>query len=300
MLVKTYKGMRLFKREVTSMRKFFILFTAVLIASCTSTLPLKKIKLDKPENIEITTLSGNYNIEQFHTKSKIKVFESLKGEKGKSVEKATEEKIEEGKFKLHRSVLDVDSGKKIQYKHWVTDLKGKAELTSMGFPPVGSALFSIISNKAEVLAVKGVPLETIFYVPRIPLPKKAVKVGDSWDFSKSWRSLKTGWPFTVNLKVTHKGWYNCGGLNCINISYKGSVVLPPENPVSKGSLKSELSGEFVYAPVGDQFLWSSSKNIEVFKDEGKRVQVNSCVSSYQLQPDKTSDRFSSRFKSFCS
>jgi len=280
------------------MRILFIVTVFFLFNACAGHLPLKKINVEEAQDIEITTLSGNYNIEKFHSKSRIKIFENKKNESGESQE-VEKESTEEAYFKLNRTVMDVDTNEKIQYKHWVTDFKGKVDLAGMGFPPVGQALFSITNNKAEVLAVKGVPMETIFYVPRIPLPKKPVKVGDTWDFVKQWRSLKTGWPFIVKLKVTHKGWYSCGGLNCINLSYKGSVILPPSNPVSKGSLKSELEGEFVYAPVGDQFLWTASKNTEVFQDKGKKVFVDSCVSSYQLQPNKTAKKFKEKFKKHC-
>ena len=184
------------------MRFYYSIALLLLINACSGHLPIEKIKVSDAQNVEITTLSGNYNIEDFHTKSRIRIFENKKNESGEIVEILKDEKTEEARFKLNRSVMDVDTSEKIQYKHWVSDFKGKTDLASMGFPPVGQALFSIINNKAEVVAVKGVPLETIFYVPRIPLPKKAVKVGDTWDFVKQWRSLKTGWPF-IAVSYTH-------------------------------------------------------------------------------------------------
>jgi hypothetical protein len=280
------------------MRLILIAFLFIL-SSCATSIPLKKISYEKPQMLEITTLPGNYNLEHFYTKSLVKVYESVK-EGDAQKEKLTEDKVEEAFFKLNRTALDVDTGQKIQYKHWVSHLKGEIDLTSMGFPPQGRALYSIVNKDAKVLAVKDVPMETIFYVPRIPLPEKPVKAGDSWTFEKQWRSLKTGWPFVVKLNVTLKDWYSCGGLNCAHIVYQGKVLLPESNPISSGSLKSDLSGEFIYAPVGDQFLWSASKNEEVFVNKGKRVLVNSCVTSYQVQPDKTAKSFKPKFLKFCS
>ena len=261
--------------------------------------PLKRIKEEKPRKIEITSLPGNYNLEHFHTKSEIKVYENKPNETGKLSEQLTEDKLEEAFFKLNRTVLDVDSEQKIQYKHWISHLKGEVDLTGMGFPPEGRALFSVIDKFGDVVAVKDVPMETIFYVPRIPLPKKEVVAGDTWLFEKQWRSLKTGWPFVVKLTVTFEGWYSCGGLDCAHITYTGKVILPESNPISGGSLKSNLEGGFIYAPVGDQFLWSASRNEEVFINQGKRVVVNSCVTSYQVQPDKTAKSFKSKFLRFC-
>lgn len=291
--------MKWFKRAVTKMRFVFLSLLVLTLSACATGLPLKKIDQKKPRKIEITTLPGNYNLEHFHTKSQIKVYEVSNDGKGAEVEELKEDKLEEAFFKLNRTAMDVDANQKIQYKHWVSHLKGKVDLTSMGFPPQGRALFSIVDKHAEVMAVKDVPMETIFYVPRVPLPKKEVQVGDSWAFEKQWRSLKTGWPFTVKLIVTLKGWYSCGGLNCAHIVYAGKVLLPDSNPISGGSLKSNLIGEFVYAPVGDQFLWSASKNEEVFVHNGKKVIVDSCVTSYQVQPDKTSKSFKPKFRKFC-
>ena len=282
------------------MRLIFLSLLILFLSACATGIPLKKVFPQKAQKINIETLPGNYNLEHFHTKSRVKVYEFSSKENKGSIEKLTEDKLEEAFFKLNRTAMDVDVQQKIQYKHWISHLKGEVDLTSMGFPPQGRVLFSIVDERGKIMAVKDVPTETVFYVPRIPLPERAVQAGDGWIFEKQWRSLKTGWPFIVKLNLTLKGWYSCGGLNCAHIVYVGKVFLPSSNPISGGFLKSSLVGEFIYAPVGDQFLWSASKNEEIFVHKEKKVVVDSCVASYQVQPDKTSKSFKSKFRKFCS
>ena len=169
----------------------------------------------------------------------------------------------------------------------------------MGLPPKGKILLEVIDDKAEVLAVKDYPQETIFYLPKISLPKKSVKPGDSWKFSRVWRSLKTGWPFQLDLDLTLKNWVDCGGLKCAHIVFRGAVSLPKSTPLKGTTLKSSIEGEFVYAPNGHQFIWSISKSEEQFETALKLVKVNSCTASYQVSPDKEAKVFASKLKKAC-
>ena len=169
----------------------------------------------------------------------------------------------------------------------------------MGLPPKGQILLEVVDSKARVLAVKDYPQETIFYLPKIALPSNKVKPGDSWKFSSVWRSLKTGWPFEIELDLTLDSWVDCGGLQCAYIKFKGAVGLPPSTPLKNSKLESEIEGELVYAPIGHQFIWSLSKTREIFKNDKKWVDVKSCTASYQTSPDKASTVFAKKMKSYC-
>ena len=94
-------------------------------------------------------------------------------------------------------------------------------------------------------------------------------------------------------------WYRCGGLECAHITYTGYVKAPKESPVSQGVLKSKIEGEFVYAPIGHQFLWTASKSSEVFINPEKKVEVSSCVTSFQIQPNKENKAFFDKYKNKC-
>ncbi len=275
-------------------------FLVLLFAGCASSLPLKKVSNKEATKIEVTGLQGNYNKELFYTKSRVNIFERQANDKKAIEEKLIEDKLEEATFSLNRTTLDVDTDQRLQYKTWVTDLKGKVDLTAMGFPPKDGMLLSVVNKNGEVVAVKNMPTETVFYLPRIPLPKTPIKAGDTWTYSKQWRSLKTGWPFMLDLDVEFKDWYNCGGSSCLHVTYKGKVSIPENNPVKDSKLESELEGEFIYAPTGDQFLWTGSKNAEVFNNQNKRIKIESCVTSYQVQPNKITNALEKKFKDFCS
>lgn len=258
-------------------------------------MPLKTIKEDEAQKIELSLIGGNLNVDKYKTVSRIRVY-SL--EKGKA-EKLTEKKLELSEFNLNRQTVSVNDDGQAQFKYWVTGVKGDVDLTNMGLPPQGKTLMEVVDKKAKVVAVQGFPEETIFYLPKIALPQKAVKPGDTWSYSGKWRSLKTGWPFKVTLNLKLKEWVSCGGLQCAHIVYTGAIGLPDDSPLKGAVLESEIEGEFVYAHVGHQFIWSYSNSMETFLSDRKRVEVKSCTASYQKSPDKEAAVFASKLKKSC-
>lgn len=265
--------------------------TAFLI-SCSS-MPLKKIEGEKPQDISLSLIAGNVNVEKYKAFSDIKVY-SLKDKK-----KLTESKIEMSEFNLNRQTLLVDKQNQATFKYWVTNLEGDVELANMGLPPVGKTLLEVVDTKARVIAVKDYPQETIFYLPKIALPNKQVKPGDTWVFKSVWRSLKTGWPFEIKLDMTLDSWVSCGGLKCAHIKFTGAIGLPKNSPLKNATLGSDVKGEFVYAPVGHQFIWTLSESVETFKTKTKLVKVKSCTASHQVSPDKETAVFAKKIKSHC-
>ncbi len=275
--------------------KAYLLITFFVFCSSCSTLPLEKSNDVRPENIELSLIMGNRNIDKYKTSSRIKVYALGKEKSSKLIEK----KLEFSEFSLNRKTLFVGDNGQVQFNYWVTELQGDIDLTAMGFPLQGKILTKIINKKAEVLDVKGFPKETVFYLPKIVLPKTAVKPGDTWVYKGRWRNLKTGWPFKVDLKLKLKSWFFCGGLKCAYIVYTGQVSLPEDSPLKKAILKSKIKGEFVYAPIGHQFIWSYSNSVETFLSKSKRIEVKSCMASFQVSPNKETKVFSSKFKQFC-
>lgn len=269
-------------------------FLLALLAGCSS-IPLKKAPHKDKDSLKMSLISGNLNVEGYKTKSEIKVYIN----KTESKKVLVEDKMEKSDFRLNRKVLNVDAKGRAQIKYWVTNLNGEVDLPSMGFPPTGKALFELVDDRANVLIAKDVPEESIFYMPKISIPESEVAVGEEWSFKKRWRSLKTGWPFELNLVSKLKSWYDCGGARCAHIEYKGYVKIPKDSPVSEGVLISSLSGEFLYSPVGHQFIWSSSESQEDFISGKKEVRVRSCTTSYQISPDKESSTFKKKFDLNC-
>ena len=251
------------------------------------------MNVEEAQDISLSLIAGNMNVEKYKAFSDIKVY-SLVGEK-----KLTESKIEMSDFNLNRQTLLVDVKNNATFKYWVTDLQGEVELANMGLPPVGKTLLEVVDSKARVVAVKDYPQETIFYLPKIALPNKPVKPGDSWIFKSVWRSLKTGWPFEITLNLTLDSWVECGGLKCAYIKFDGAIGLPIDSPLKNAELGSDVSGEFVYAPVGHQFIWTLSNSIETFKTKSKLVKVKSCTASYQVSPNKETEVFAKKIKSHC-
>jgi hypothetical protein len=274
--------------------RLYICFIFLLFGSC-SGLGLKSVDQSKPQKIELSLIAGNLNVDRYKTSSRISVHtKTSSGDK-----KLTEKKFETSSFNLNRQTIDVDESGQATFKYWVTEVEGDVDLTNMGLPPQGKTLVEAVDKKARVLAVKDFPEQTIFYLPKIALPEKAVSPGDEWEYLGRWRSLKTGWPFEVKLNLKLKTWLMCGGLKCAHITYTGAVSLPEDSPLKQSVLDSEVVGEFVYAPVGHQFIWTYSKSEETFKSPSKVVSVDSCTASHQTSPDKGLTKIAARFKSVC-
>lgn len=265
----------------------------LVLASCSS-IPLKKITVNTPQEVKVELIAGNSNVESYKTFSNIKVY-SLKD----NTKKLMEKKVEMSEFDLNRQSLLVNERNEAHFKYWVTNLRGDVDLSNMGLPPKGKTLLEVIDNKAEVLAVKDYPQETIFYLPKIALPKKAVQPGDSWKFSRVWRSLQTGWPFQIDLDLKLVSWVDCGGLRCAHIKFTGAVSLPSSSPLKNTKLESKITGEFVYAPNGHQFIWTLSESEESFVTKTKLVKVKSCTASYQISPDKEARVFKRKLNKAC-
>ncbi len=266
----------------------------MLYSSC-SALPLKKNNDVFSENIELSLIAGNLNIDKYKTSSYIKVYALGKGKSLKLIEK----KSEFSEFNLNRETVFVGDSGEVKFNYWVTELQGDIDLTNMGLPPQGKALTKTVNKKAKILDVRGFPEGTVFYLPKIVLPKTKVKPGDSWVYNKKWSSLKTGWPFKVDLKFKLKSWFFCGGLKCAYITYTGRVSLPEDSLFKKAVLESKVKGEFIYAPIGHQFIWSHSNSVETFLSESKKVEVKSCMASFQVFPDKEARVFSNKFRKLC-
>ncbi len=275
------------------MKNTFLLFL-VFLCSCTS-LDLPKIEVDEAKKIELSIIPGSVNVERYKTVSRVKVH-ALDAQKRKTL---TEKKIEISNFNLNREALTVDPNGDVQFKYFVTDLQGDVDLTNMGLPPEGRVLVEIVDKFAKVRAVQGFPVGTIFYLPKIALPSQKVKPGDQWVYQGEWRSLKTGWPFQVTLNLSLKNFVQCGGLRCAHITYDGQISLPDTSPLKKSVLKSKVEGEFVYSPIGHQFLWSYAKSVETFESLTKLVSVKSCTASYQVSPSKEEKVFSKKITRVC-
>lgn len=260
-----------------------------------SSLPLKKIKVESPRDVELSIIPGNFNVERYKTLSKIKVYQKTENEKN-----LIEDKIELSHFDLNRQALTVSNKGHVQFRYWVNELKGDVDLASMGLPPLGQVLVEIVDKKARVQAVQNFPMDTVFYLPKIVLPEKAIQVGDTWSFSGQWKSLKTGWPFSLDLQLKLEAWFLCGGLECLYITYNGKMGLPEKGPLEgKAKLKSKVRGAFIYAPVGHQFIWAESTSQENFQTAEKYVEVESCTVSYQSSPDKEASFFKKKLKASC-
>lgn len=242
-----------------------------------SSLGLKKFPVNGPTPLEIGMVSGNKNIEFYKTQSKIKVY-------AKKPMKLMEDKLERGEFRVHRESVLVNDKDQSHFRYWVTDKRGDVDLLDLALPPVGKSLIEVVDKDANVIAVKGFPEETLFYIPRISLPGKKVKPGDKWDFNGRWRGLETGWPFAISVTSTLIAWVKCGTAKCAHIKYSGRVSLPKDSPIKEGNLESQLKGEIVYAPIGHQFLWTSSSSKELFNTPSKKIVVSSCTTSFQETP----------------
>ncbi len=256
--------MKSFKKTATNL----ILFSTIAISaiSCQSS-GSKSSGISNAVDLNAQSVKGTESSSFYTTMSKIVI-----SDKGKVTKKYTSQV----KFEIDRTTINVNDKGDIQFRTVTKNKSGDIDLKDMAYPEPGQELFEMIDKFGKPLVVKDIPIGSIFYIPRVTLPKNAVHVGDSWSFKGRWVALDTGLPFELRIDSKLKAWSDCDGLACAIITFTGEVLLPEDFPL-KSTLKSKIKGTFHYSPVSYEVLWGESFSEEEFYIEPiqKLIKVDS-------------------------
>lgn len=244
----------------------------LLALSCQSSGP-KNINQKKPVELFAQSVKGAESEYFYKSESNVTIQEKSK---------VTKKYVDSVEFEYDRKTINVNDKGEIQFQISTKNKKGNIELQDLAFLEPGLSLLEMIDKYGKPLVVKDIPMGSIFYIPRITLPKTAVKVGESWTYRGRWISFETGFPFELQLVSTLKAWSDCDGLLCAVITFSGEVILPEDFPL-KATLKSKIKGEFYYSHVSYEVLWGVSESVEEFYIEpiDKLIAVKSSSCSHK-------------------
>lgn len=265
--------MKSFKKIVTNL----VLISPFLFLGCQST--KTGSTSDKTAfDMSAQSVKGSESKSFYETKSNVVV-----SEKGKITKKYTSQVG----FEIQRTTINVSEKGDIQFRIVTQNKVGDIDLKDMAYPEPGEELYEMIDKFGTPLVVKDIPIGTIFYIPRVTLPKSPVRPGDSWSYQGRWISLDTGLPFELSIDSKLKSWQDCDGLMCAVITFTGEVRLPADFPL-KSTLNSKIKGTFHYSPVSYEILWGESFSNEEFFIEPleKLIKVDSKSCSHKIGYNK--------------
>lgn len=174
---------------------------------------------------------------------------------------------------------------------------GKADLADYAMPELGESLEFTFNPQSMVLRAGDYPPGTIYFVPPLSLPDKAVNVGDTWPMVADWLNLKSGMPLRMSLVSTLKSLKSCGTQKCAEIDLSGSVSIvgAENNPISSKNLKAEdlklrfqsqFSGRILYAIDSSTVLYSLLTSEEKLTGTTESVDIRSCIQAILTEPTK--------------
>lgn len=264
------------KKAATKYLFTFIIFLTTL-GGCQST-SNKDYGIDKATDLLAQSVKGSVSNYYYETKSKVIITD-----KGK----VTKKYIDQVHFEIERQTINVNEKGDIQFRIVTSNKEGNMALKDLAFLEPGQELFEMVDKYGKPLIVKDISIGSLYYIPRIVLPKEKVKIGDMWSYKGRWISEDTGWPFELLITSKLKSWEDCDGLLCALITSDGQVALPQDFPL-KATLKSVIKGTYYYSPVAFEVLWGESESDESFYIEpiDKEIKVKSRSCSYKTDYSK--------------
>ena len=236
------------------------------------------LELTKPVEIKWVGEPGRIEKMKYYSHSSTRTFEN------QSIRHQREEIVE---FTVQSKVVSSDRVAGLTaYEVTTLEKDGPVNLRDMAFPEVGEVLPLVVSEKAMVVSAGNYPKNSIFFVPPLSLPSRAVSVGDTWTMEHSWVSLNNGLKLELSLVTILKRVIQCpDGGACFELEVSGDVTLPDmKSGQTSSHLDSKIFGRLLFSEPHASIIWSDVRNRESFLSEGMRVEVLSCIQSQLEEP----------------
>ncbi len=247
------------------MKKKSVLLILLVLASCSHN-PFKK-----NESISIK-LKGLEGYEEKYTVFSQTLVENIKDDQ------LMNQKIEVVDFDLFNKTTKVnDSG--IHISSTTTRKEGSMQLHDMAYPELNERIDFVYNQEGEVLKAGSFLKNSLFFLPPIPLPKKAIRVGDHWDYEGRWTAPSLQGTMKIKLQMELKKILPCfSNEKCVGVQWTG-IVNPDQGQKFNLPVESVIQGYALYRPLTGSQLWSYTRNIESFSLQNLKLRVSSCVQS---------------------
>jgi hypothetical protein len=153
---------------------------------------------------------------------------------------------------------------------------GLVDLHSLGFPEVNEELFFRFATDGRVLKAGDYSATSVFYVPPLSLPPRAVTVGESWELNHAWVSKENGIPLGLEIVTILKQVVQCGSDLCADLEISGSVKI--DAPTSKDlDFISDVRGRMLFSIDRGVIVWSLVNNRERLTTKESVLKVKGCM-----------------------
>lgn len=250
-----------------------------------------KPKLDSPKNaieLKYSPSKGRKEIVRTFSKTVTRTYSNgqLLHEKEESVD-----------FTVKSDVLRVESSGDRAVIIETIRKDGLMDLYDLGFPELGESIEYTYTTRCEVKRAGNFPQNSIFFLPPVSLPKRPVEVGETWNYTADWISLRNGLPMSVELMTIFKNVFLCGAAGkCAEFEVSGEVKVP-DAVTKKAEVQSLISGRILYNINSGSIIWSDVRNKERMQVGEDYMDVQTCTETILETPD--TDRWVWRTRAQC-
>lgn len=253
-----------------------VFFTAAVLtaglAGCTSIAGKSNVNLPKSVVLEFKGKPGETTDTRYYSNARI-----LSYEDGQLVR----DRAESVDFTVASHVSEYDpKSKTIAFDVTTTRKDGTVELHDMAFPELNEQIDYVVRGNGDVLKAGHYLPQSLFFVPSMPIPDRAIEIGDTWTMTHTWYSARDAIPLQLDVMGILKDIVPCETNKvCADIEISGHVNLV-EKPTTIGSqFKSRLWGRLLFSLERGDVIWSEMRSEENMAIPGQRSAVRSCMIS---------------------
>ena len=166
-------------------------------------------------------------------------------------------------LKIASRVVRYESNGSFWVENTTYEKEGQEVLHALGYPELHEKMLFKMNASGEVEDVKGHDADSIFYLPPVLLPKRSVKINDTWEENFTWKAQ--GQPFHINTKITCRlvGAEDWDGREVFRINLQSVSRFSKQMKDIAYENKSE--GYFLWDPAMSTVLFSESKATDEIK-----------------------------------
>jgi hypothetical protein len=233
-------------------------------------------KTPRPEKVEILLKGrpGESSETRYYSSSRTRTY---------SDSQLLRDKTESVDFLVRTDVTDYKPEQNI-LSYTVSTIRkdGPISLHDLAFPELDEKIdFSVRSDSGEVLKAGVYPSVGLFFVPSLPMPRRAVAVGDTWVLEHTWLSAQDQIPFRLEVIGILKGIDRCAKSEhlCADLELSGAVALAKVSFADGARFDSRISGRVMFDLDRGDVLWSEVHSQDDMIGSGEKTQVRSCMVS---------------------
>lgn len=159
---------------------------------------------------------------------------------------------------------------------------GVVPLHDLAFPEVNEKVEYVVrTDSAQVLRASRYSPQSVFFIPTLPMPQKAVRPGDTWVMEHDWISSHDQVPLRLQVVAIFKDIVACGKNWCADLELSGNVSFSGLVVTGRSGFHfvSRLWGRVLFDLDRGDVIWSEIRNYEDVGSAKERTLVHSCMVS---------------------